>query len=325
MKKNYKTGSPFSRLKPRDLYDKKGFDERTSSMLDNARQSTVDFSGYRGKDTFKKSLQQGPSSNTNRAFSKNKRDEYGNKNQYPYLSSRFIINPQIKDPMDRGSRDDMDTVTDQERVLQQSQARRGIRGPSSLLEDYEAGAKISSQIGDDLSDAQQLGDERGMSQAVYDAQRRMQADKMLNTRNIQRKPKPGEKFGDEFTGDYIDNVAFKNATMIDEFNNARVAATTAQDLSDFARQSNERMRYFDPSEGLKLKDERSSNPFMVKSPLRNDSKCSSLRSQLETQKEKLAKIKSECGGNLSCQGEKGIDTVQETISVLNEQIVSNKC
>jgi hypothetical protein len=79
-------------------------------MLDK---DTVDFSGYRGKDTFKKSLQQGPSSHTNRAFSKNKRDEYGNKNLYPYLSSRFIVNPDIKDPLDRGSRDDMDTVRDQ--------------------------------------------------------------------------------------------------------------------------------------------------------------------------------------------------------------------
>jgi len=67
------------------------------------------------------------------------------------------------------------------------------------------------------------------------------------------------------------------------------------------------------------------SPFLAKSPLRNDSKCSSLRSQLEAEKAKLAKIKSECGSNLSCQGEKGIDTVQETISVLNEQIVSNKC
>ena len=67
------------------------------------------------------------------------------------------------------------------------------------------------------------------------------------------------------------------------------------------------------------------SPFMAKSPLRNDSKCSSLRSQLETQEAKLAKIKSECKGNISCQGEKGIDTVQETISVLNEQIVNNNC
>jgi len=67
------------------------------------------------------------------------------------------------------------------------------------------------------------------------------------------------------------------------------------------------------------------SPFMAKSPLRNNSKCSSLRSQLEEQKEKLAKIKAECKGSISCQGEKGIDTVQETISVLNEQIASNKC
>jgi len=88
------------------------------------------------------------------------------------------------------------------------------------------------------------------------------------------------------------------------------------------------------------------SPFMAKSPLRNDSKCSSLRSQLEAQKAKLAKIKSkcsslrsqleaqkaklakiksECKGSISCQGEKGIDTVQETISVLNEQIASNNC
>ena len=241
MKKNYKTGSPLFLL---------------ADLLDKSRKDIVDFSGYRGKDTFKKSLQQGPSSHTNKAFSKNKLDEYGNKNKYPYLSSRFIVNPEIKDPFNRGKRDDMNTMRDKERVLQQTQARRGISGPSSLLEDYEASAKISSKIGDDLLDAQQMGDERGMSQAVLDAQRRMQADKMLNTRNLQRRPKPGENFGDEFTGDYIDNVAYKNARMIDDFNNARLAGISAQDLSDFARQSNERMRYFDPSEGLGMRDER---------------------------------------------------------------------
>jgi hypothetical protein len=63
------------------------------------------------------------------------------------------------------------------------------------------------------------------------------------------------------------------------------------------------------------------------SPFRkqDSSKCSSLKSQLEAQQDKLAKIKAECKGNISCQGEKGIDTVQETISILNEQLVSNKC
>lgn len=67
------------------------------------------------------------------------------------------------------------------------------------------------------------------------------------------------------------------------------------------------------------------SPFMAKSPFRNDSKCSSLRSQLEQQKSRLAQIKAECKGSINCQGEKGIDTVQETISVLREQIASNNC
>ena len=63
------------------------------------------------------------------------------------------------------------------------------------------------------------------------------------------------------------------------------------------------------------------------SPFRkqDSSKCSSLKSQLEEQTDRLAQIKAECKGSLSCQGEKGIDTVQETISVLREQIASNKC
>jgi|TARA_B100000902_G_C26526368_1_gene535729 hypothetical protein len=63
------------------------------------------------------------------------------------------------------------------------------------------------------------------------------------------------------------------------------------------------------------------------SPFRkqDSSKCSSLKSQLEKQTARLAQIKAECKGSLSCQGEKGIDTVQETISVLREQIASNNC
>ena len=63
------------------------------------------------------------------------------------------------------------------------------------------------------------------------------------------------------------------------------------------------------------------------SPFRkqDNAKCSSLRSQLEEQTDRLAKIKAECKDSISCQGEKGIDTVQETISVLREQIASNNC
>ena len=47
------------------------------------------------------------------------------------------INPKIKDPIVRDERSGDMSMTDEERELQASRARRGISGPKDILEDYE--------------------------------------------------------------------------------------------------------------------------------------------------------------------------------------------
>jgi|TARA_R110002124_G_scaffold54004_1_gene154174 hypothetical protein len=197
---------------------------------------------YRGKDTFKESLSTGPRSNVDNAFTEIKRDPYGNKNKYPYLTSRFLINPKIKDPIVRDERSGDMSMTDEERELQASRARRGISGPKDILEDYELSAKLSSEIGDNLQEAQNNGLESEMSKAIFDAQKQSRENELLT--KIIRKPKKGEKYGDKFTGDYVDNVAFKNASMIDNFNTSRLDAVAAQNLVDSNRQVKTNMNRF---------------------------------------------------------------------------------
>ena len=177
----------------------------------------------RGKDTFAKSLESGPRSNVENAFTKTKRDIYGNKSSHPYLQSRFLINPPIKDPFKRDSRDGLQTVRDDERNFQQQQAKRGIFGNPESLKSYEAAAKASSKIGDDLQTAMSIGGEKNMSDAVYAAQAASRENEILS-----RTP------GRNSSGDYITNdPSWQNANMMDGFNNARTDAVAAQNLVDY--------------------------------------------------------------------------------------------
>jgi hypothetical protein len=134
------------------------------------------------------------------------------------------------------------SIRDEERELQASRARRGISGPKDILEDYELSAKLSSEIGDNLQEAQNNGLESEMSKAIFDAQKQSRENELLT--KIIRKPKKGEKYGDKFTGDYVDNVAFKNASMIDNFNTSRLDAVAAQNLVDSNRQVKTNMSRF---------------------------------------------------------------------------------
>jgi hypothetical protein len=197
---------------------------------------------YRGKETFKESLSTGPRSNVDNAFTKVKRDPYGNKNEYPYLTSGFLIDPKIKDPITRDERSGNMSIRDEERELQATRAKRGISGPKAVLKDYELSAKLSSEIGDNLQEAQNNGSESEMSKAVFDAQKQSRENQLLT--KIIRKPKKNEKYGDKFTGDYVDNVAYKNASMIDKFNTSRLDAVAAQDLVDSNRQVKTNMTRF---------------------------------------------------------------------------------
>lgn len=187
---------------------------------------------FRGKDKYAKNLSEGAV--VNNAFRKIERERGGKKPKYPYLTSRFLINSEIKDGIIRGERKGLNTIRDNERNLQQTQARRSLNAKPEILKEFEASAELSSQLGENLLEARQLGSEDALSKAIFDAQDQSRNNQRLS--QIQRKPRRGEKFGDKFTGDFVDNVAFKNATMLDEYTNVFRDAVEAQDKSDYYRE-----------------------------------------------------------------------------------------
>tara|TARA_R100000935_G_scaffold32036_1_gene52583 strand:+ start:208 stop:984 length:777 start_codon:yes stop_codon:yes gene_type:complete len=207
------------------------FSEETRSAAVNANDASAKETAenmrfnYRGKDTFARSLESGPRSNVENAFTKNKRDSYGNKSSYPYLQSRFLINPVVDDPFARNLT--QNTVRSDKQNLQLTRAKRGISGPPELLKSYEEAAKMSSKIGDDLQTAMSIGGEKNMSDAVYAAQAASRENQVLSRR-------PGR----DSNGDYITNEpSWQNANMMDGFNKARIDAVAAQDLSDGVRET----------------------------------------------------------------------------------------
>ena len=204
-----------------------------SSKLDDISKAIEDFSGYEGSDKYKESLKgKGPRSYTPSSFTKE-----GSDRKYPYLSSRFLINPEVNDfqelteleKQDLYNRDKASTVREDLRTLQQSRASRGISGNPKILEAYEKAARSSSKIGDNLRKARMeaaaTGNEQVLSDAIFAAQ-----EKMLENEILRRRPALDRD------GNYMDNdPSYQNALMIDRYNNARRDAEAAQDASDYYR------------------------------------------------------------------------------------------
>ena len=182
----------------------------------------------RGSNAFSSSLSENAIQNS---FNKE-----GDNRKYPYLSSKFLINPELdnfkENYADRGN---LNSIREDKDKLQQSRARRGVFGNKKYVESLEEAAKISSKIGKNLSkalvesvqDKTSSGSEEAMSRAIFDAQAATR-DKN-NPWELRRGP-----IWDPRSGNYIDNdPAYQNAYMIDEYNEARRKAVDAQDAAEY--------------------------------------------------------------------------------------------
>lgn len=185
----------------------------------------------RGIDAFKKSLIEGDDQNfIERSFSKT-----GDERKYPYLSSRYLINPRVENiNKDYAPRPNRSSIKEDIDRKQQARARRGVSGNPEYLKSLEESAKKVSEIQDNLQNAMMLSSqgntsadtEQAMSNAIYDAQQQFQNVGLLG----QRPPI------DPNTGEYITNdPRYVSAKMIDNYNQARKRAVDAQDASEYYR------------------------------------------------------------------------------------------
>jgi len=175
---------------------------------------------FRGKNKFQEALRKPMIENA--FFDPRKMEDANPSRKYPYLSSRYLINPEIKDPL---VRDLTSSKRKTEKTLMDARANRGISGNPSILKEYEKLAKYSSKIGEDLRKAISSNPtENQMSDAIFDA---IEATYDPNGPASIRTNINAEGMED--------HPATRNAYMIDEYNKARINAVKAQDEADYYR------------------------------------------------------------------------------------------
>ncbi len=182
----------------------------------------------RGSDAFSASLSE---SAISPSFTKK-----GDDRKYPYLSSRFLINPYRESFKEEGiNRGRLNSRSRDRNEREQQRAKQGVFGNPEYLKGLEEAAKISSKIGKNLSkalvesvqDKTSSGSEEAMSKAIFDAQAATR-DKN-NPWSLRRGP-----IRDPRSGNYVPNdPAYQNAYMIDEYNKARREAVDAQDAAEY--------------------------------------------------------------------------------------------
>ena len=175
---------------------------------------------FRGKNKFQETLRGGGIIDDSFFDAGDRKFSYSGK--YPYLSSRYLVNTEVKDPF---KRDLTPSQRSAEKALQDSRANRSIRGNPRLLKEYENLAKYSSKISEDLREARYANlSENQMSDAIFDA-----IDATYD-------PNGPASIRTNINAEGMeDHPATRNAAMIDEYNKARINAVKAQDEADYYR------------------------------------------------------------------------------------------
>lgn len=81
---------------------------------------------------------------------------YKTSGQYPYLSSRFVVNADIRDPFKRNIQPNASnayTLSQEDKMRRDREARRSYNGPPKYLKSAEKAAKAASKISTNLSKA----------------------------------------------------------------------------------------------------------------------------------------------------------------------------
>jgi hypothetical protein len=197
---------------------------------------------YRGTETYKDEVQPKNEglidkyNNIAGSFYKSKNDR-----SYPYLSSRFNTNPQIKDPIKRnpsqimrqevvfGDNYDARTIAEKEKTEGDKRARGSYKQHPEIMKEAEKAAKTSFQISRNLANAQISGSESTMLSAINKAVTTTQSDPYMRSHAPQiknQKTKVWEK---------SDPISYENASMIQRYINKSKQGTERQNNADTFR------------------------------------------------------------------------------------------
>jgi hypothetical protein len=185
----------------------------------------------RGSEMYAQSLKNAPVIQP--SFTKEKSN--GNSSRYNFLSSRFLINPKVSDPMNRsrdntyggGQREDgATTISEGKKTLEDTRAKRGYSGVRATLKEAEQGAKVSANISKNLQAGKETLNENLFQASIETARSDMRSDPFLkNTRPVIKHPVSGKQV-------ISDRVSYQNASMVQNYINQSQNATTAQNTSD---------------------------------------------------------------------------------------------
>ena len=269
----YKQNNPFSR---KSIAEK--FAERNEALLDDARQSVVDLAGYRGRDTYGEAVK---NAHIRSPYAK----AYGTDKKYPYLSSRHHRDIDIHNPMKtsfRRSEEENGTYTgDVVLTIAEERKRDQDRLLGGTFPDERSG---TTYYGPEFNKAAEKAARTAVERHEYLTNAAAQGEEALNAAlsNENVINKHGVVIGQEMpvrsefpistqdtgsatnlAGGYAPNPSGHSLKNIHQFQDLADRAVGAQDLTDALRQTRERMRYFDSSEGL---NERSGkNYFNIRS------------------------------------------------------------
>ena len=185
----------------------------------------------RGSDMYAQSLKNADTIQP--SFTKEKSN--GNSSRYNFLSSRFLINPKVSDPMNRsrdntygsGQREkEATTISEGKKTLEDTRAKRGYSGVTATLKEAEQGAKVSAKISKNLQAGKETLNENLFKASIETARSDMRSDPFLkNTRPVIKHPVSGKQV-------INDRVSYQNASMVQNYINQSQNATTAQNTSD---------------------------------------------------------------------------------------------
>ena len=174
---------------------------------------------FRGTEAYKDQVQP-KNEGLKDIYNNNPGSFYKSKNdrKYPFLSSRFETNPQIKDPIKRntsqvmrqqvvfGDNYDARTIAEKEKTEGDKRARGSFNVHPKVMKQAETAARTSYQISKDLAEAQVTGSESTMLSAINNA--------VSTTRNDPYMKNHAPQVKRNGVWEKSDPVSYENASMI---------------------------------------------------------------------------------------------------------------
>tara|TARA_B110000259_G_C13971187_1_gene384791 strand:+ start:367 stop:1323 length:957 start_codon:yes stop_codon:yes gene_type:complete len=223
---------------------------------------------FRGTEAYKDQVQP-KNEGLKDIYNNNPGSFYKSKNdrQYPYLSSRFNTNPQIKDPIRRNTTQEMRqkvsfsdnlddrTYADIDKTEGDKRARGSFNVHPKVMKEAETAAKTSFKLSKDLAEAQVTGSESTMLAAINNA--------VSTTRNDTYMKNHAPQVKNQKTGvwEKSDPVSYENASMIQGYITKHKIGSGRQDDVDTFR-----------NVGQDLQKARTNNKFSLNSNNSSNSK-----------------------------------------------------